>query len=93
MEATLGICPCPKSKPRSACSYGKYLSRKPNILQSPSYDSALASLLSPRKSDLVALSGNSPNPSQSCPISELLLLKVCNAHSCPQSLGKSLHCL
>lgn len=58
--------PCYKSKPKSACTCGKPLSRNLNIHQSQSSNSALASLPYPRKQDLLALEGNHPPPGQSC---------------------------
>lgn len=54
------------SKPKSARTYRKHLSRKPNRHQSQSSNSALASLVHPRKQDLLALEGDPQPTSQPC---------------------------
>lgn len=58
--------PCHGSKPKSARTYRKHLSRKPNRHQSQSSNSALASLVHPRKQDLLTLEGDPQPTSQPC---------------------------
>lgn len=81
-------CPHHQSKPKSARTCGKHQSRKPNVHQSPSSGSVLDRSPYPRKEDLVASSETPRTPGQSCPVSELPLLMLCNTCSCPDSLGK-----
>lgn len=69
------------------------LSRKSDVHQAQSWNSALASSPYPRKQYLLALPVNPPPPSQSCLVSALLLLVCYKSRSCPKSLRKcaSLH--
>lgn len=75
LEAISVAWPTHESECKSAYIYWKHLPRKSNPHQSQFTNSALATLPYPREQALLALSGNSPPPSQSCFVSLLPLLQ------------------